>query len=241
MKGQDYVASIENGAAPTFIIPLRRKYDQFLISDKHKATLIDWNGIDPIAKIAREVFMVESGENTNWNIGKSSPSCKFYGGTFREVICSSDLDAIASAYMYTKLRGVKRIVKYMKVAGGIDWNIQESFSYLIDSCNRVIREYDWEPNTGKICEYLDLKIARKYIQINHFFVESSDGGRIVYTFDSLRDEASMPLGMTIDTEGFLCVATTGEISEKTISPSSGSIFMVKGLNAKGYPGRKICI
>lgn len=35
--------------------------------------------------------------------------------------------------------------------------------------------------------------------------------------------------------------TTGGISERNISPLSGSIFMVKGLNTKGYPARPIWI
>lgn len=35
--------------------------------------------------------------------------------------------------------------------------------------------------------------------------------------------------------------TTGGISDRIISPLSGSIFMVKGLGAQGYPGRQLCI
>lgn len=35
--------------------------------------------------------------------------------------------------------------------------------------------------------------------------------------------------------------TTGGISTRELSPLSGSIFMVKGLGSRGYPGRKLCI
>lgn len=34
---------------------------------------------------------------------------------------------------------------------------------------------------------------------------------------------------------------TGEISKRTFSDQSGSIFMVKNLGAKGYAGRKVSI
>ena len=35
--------------------------------------------------------------------------------------------------------------------------------------------------------------------------------------------------------------TTGGYSDRTFSSQSGKIFKVVGLNAKGYPSRKVCI
>lgn len=163
---QNFVASIENGAAPSFIIPLRGESNQFLISDKHTVSIVEWNGIDSVAWIVREVFSVETDEefaNNNWNIQKASPTCTFYGGTFRGIICSPESGAIASFYMYTKSNGVQRLVNELKVAGGIDWNLYENLFYLIDSCNLTIREYDYDPVTGNICESIILSLATKSI------------------------------------------------------------------------------
>lgn len=155
---QSFVASIENGAAPTFIIPLRRKSNQFLISDKHNVTVVEWNGEDSVARIVRQVFSVETEEeyaSTNWNIAKASPlTNQFYGGTFRGIICSPEPGAIASLYRYTMPTGAQRLVKDLKVAGGIDWNLAENLFYFIDSCNLTIREYNFDPVSGNICKLL---------------------------------------------------------------------------------------
>lgn len=142
---QDFVAS----AAPTFIIPLRGKNNQFLISDTHTVTVVEWNGVDSVARIVREVFSVETTEETNWNIAKASPTGLFYGGTFRGIICSPEPGAL---YRYTTPNGVQRLVKDLKVTGGIDWNLYENLFYLIDSCNLTIREYNYDPVSGNICE-----------------------------------------------------------------------------------------
>lgn len=150
---QDHAASIENGAAPSFIIPLRGQFNRFLISDKLTVAVIEWNGSDPVARIVRNVFAVEMGEkyeNNNWNVGKASPTCLFYGGTFREIICSTKPGAIASFYRYTKRKGVERLIKDLKVAGGFAWNIRDNLFYFIDTCNLAILEYDYYPRTGKI-------------------------------------------------------------------------------------------
>lgn len=34
---------------------------------------------------------------------------------------------------------------------------------------------------------------------------------------------------------------TGELTNKRYHGESGSIFMVKGLDAKGFPGRNVCL
>lgn len=147
---------IDNGAASSFIIPLKNGENQFLISDKHTVSVIEWNGIDAVAKIVREVFTVETAPeytNNNWNIGKASPtnSRQFYGGTFRGNICSSESGSIASLYKFTKSKCVKSLVKCLKLSGGLDWNVEESLFYHIDSCDLVIREYNWDSFTGNIC------------------------------------------------------------------------------------------
>ncbi|XP_031638621.1 regucalcin-like [Contarinia nasturtii] len=271
---QYYLASIEGDIAPSFIIPLEGQKNKFVISDKRTVSIIKWNGIDHTATVIRKLFTVETEEinaNNNWNIAKVSPvTCRLYGGTFRGNLCSSEPGGFASLYSYSKLGGVKRLKSNFKISGGIDWNVAKRLFYHIDSCNLVIREYCWDPKSGKL-----------------------SNGRIVYKFDNFGDSGLALLGMTIDKKGYLYAAsylgsdvlkinprtsklverikipaeavasvtfggpnldilfvstddrpfniTTGGISTRDISPLSGSIFMVKGLGSKGYPGRKLCI
>lgn len=158
---QFFAASIENGIAPSFIIPSRGRPNRFIISDQRTISEIEWNGSDSIAKVVREIFSVEAGEefeNNNFNIAKASPhTCQFYGGTFRGILCSSEPGKIASLYDYSKLTGVKRLVKDLKISGGLDWNIAKNLFYHVESCELLIREYDWNPITGDISE---LKVVR---------------------------------------------------------------------------------
>lgn len=152
-ENRDYPATIENDIASTFIIPLKGFSDRFLVSDKHTVTIVQWNGRDPIARIVQETFTLETAAKyagNNWNIAKASPHGQFYGGTFRKVTCSRSPGAIAGLYKYTKSKGVKRLANCLKVSGGIEWNSKENLFYHTDSCNLVIREYDWNPKTGDI-------------------------------------------------------------------------------------------
>lgn len=96
-----YTASIENDFASTFIIPLKGFKHRYIVSDKLTVTVIEWNGKESVARIVRDEFSVaQTGKykSNNWNIAKASPSCKFYGGTFREELCSQNPGGTALLY-----------------------------------------------------------------------------------------------------------------------------------------------
>lgn len=155
---ETYSASIENDIASTFIIPLEGRENQFVISNERTVSIIEWDGVDTTARVIQELFSVETGEmyaNNNWNIAKASPiTCQFYGGIFRGNLCSNESGAIASLYTYSNVRGVERLVSDLKISGGLDWNVDKSLFYHIDSCNLTIREYYWDPISGNICAFI---------------------------------------------------------------------------------------
>ncbi|XP_031633592.1 regucalcin-like [Contarinia nasturtii] len=271
-----YSATIETNQVPAFMIPLKRRPFQFAGGIDRSVKVINWDGRDSVATISKNLFRVEQSSKYDgnfWSVSKASPSSRFYGGTYRSVICSLSSTANASLYRYSKNIGVGRLVKNLKVSGGIDWNVKERKFYHVDSCNGIIREFDYDPKTMNICNE---RIVFKFRDI--------DGDRV---------PSYIPLGLTIDTKGCLWVAlyfggailkidpkkskvmrkielpteivtgvafggrnldilfattgskafslSSGEISKTPFSPGSGHVYMIKGLGAKGFPGREMCI
>ena len=115
--------------------------------------MIEWNGKDKHAKIVREEFNVdeyESGSPNLFSIARASPKCDFYGGTLRGEFCSATKSPNASFYRYSKPCGLQQIWDDQKLSAGLDWNLKNNKFYHIDSCKRDLREYDWDPKTGKL-------------------------------------------------------------------------------------------
>lgn len=150
-----YSATIEGNQVPAFFIPLKKRANQFAGGIERTVKIINWNGIDPIGTTSQHLFTVEKSskyDGNYWDIAKASPSHKFYGGTYRIEICSFTSAANASLYGYSKEAGVIRLLRNEKVAAGIDWNEKEKKFYHIDSCNGIIREFDYDPKTFELCK-----------------------------------------------------------------------------------------
>lgn len=154
-----YSASIDGNISTTFIIPTKKYRNQFAISDKLSVRMIKWDGKASSAKIVRDAFTIETRPefaSNNYNIAKASPKHHFYGGTYGANLCANS--ANAAVYRYTKCLGVKRLVDNLIVTSGMDWNMKEKKFYFIDTCNFLIREYDWNPKTEEICKNLKNRI-----------------------------------------------------------------------------------
>lgn len=156
-KDKVYSASVEGIQPVGFILPLKKCCDRFLIGNGLSVKVIEWNGKDKNAKIVREEFNVEKygGYKSNsWSLARASPTCELYGGTLRIDFCADSKSGNASLYRYSKHHGVKQIWNDQELSAGLDWNLHENKFYHIDSCKRDLREYDWDPKTGKIRKYL---------------------------------------------------------------------------------------
>ncbi|XP_031627367.1 regucalcin-like [Contarinia nasturtii] len=256
------------------MIPLKECKNQFAIGNKRTVTIIEWGGNNEDARPVRQSFGVEESmkyTNNDWNVAKASPKCQFYGGTFRSDFCAETASANGNVYRYTKCTGTKKLLRNIRASSGIEWNEDNNKFYHTDSCSGVIREYDWDPKTGDICN-----------------------GRVVFKYKKRIGELLVvPIGLTIDVKGYLnatlyagsCVLkinprtskvmkkitipaeivtsasfggpnldihfvttaskafnlTDGGLSNKTFGPESGSVYMITGLKTKGYPGRQFCV
>lgn len=67
-------------------------------------------------------------------------------------IGNPDSPANSSLYRYSKKDGLVRLLDNLRVANGLAWNRKTNKFYYVDSCDFYVREYDWNPNNGDICE-----------------------------------------------------------------------------------------
>lgn len=150
-----YSSTFSRKEIPAFFIPLKNYQNQFLGGIVRSAQIFQWNGYNDTAQVINTLFSVETAPKYNanyWNIAKASPKHQFFGSTYRTELCSSSSAANASLYRYTRKYGVERLIRDEKVPGGIDWNIKDKKFYHVDSCNGIIREFDYDPKTEEICE-----------------------------------------------------------------------------------------
>lgn len=152
-----YAAKVLGESIVGFIIPVKGFKNQFAIGSGDRIVkIIRWDGISNTATVLRNVFAVEqdpSFSKNHWHIAKVDPKGRFYGGTFREVLCKSSSDPSGSFYRYTRNRGLERSMGQIKVSNGIEWNVKTNKFYHVDACKFTIREYNWRPKNGKLCKF----------------------------------------------------------------------------------------
>lgn len=140
----------------TFLIPRKTNKNQFLVSNHLSATIIEWFGNTSAAKIIQETFTVETAHKyakATWNIALASPKYTFVGGTFRGSACGNTSEPNAELFTYNKQLGVQKIdIPDLKVSAGIVWNKEGTKFYHVAGCDGVIREFDYDSNTRRICK-----------------------------------------------------------------------------------------
>lgn len=152
---QTLTATIDGIPATTFLIPLKNNPNRFFVSNKRTASIIEWFGVEPVAKVVQETFTIEAApgyELFTYNLGKASPKGTFFGGTFRGTICANTSEPLAELVSYSKKYGVKKVdIPNLKASSGIAWNLEGTKMFHVASCQRVIRVFNYDAKTGKIC------------------------------------------------------------------------------------------
>lgn len=90
--------------------------------------------------------------NNRFNDAKVDPRGRFYGGTMRIELDVNIFDyRLGSFYNYTKSEGFNVLKEKIGCSNGLCWNEKDKKFYYIDSCDLDVKEFDWDPETGKIC------------------------------------------------------------------------------------------
>ncbi|XP_058468163.1 regucalcin-like [Malaya genurostris] len=200
-----YTAKIDGYSVISFIIPVKNETSQFIIGTERSITLIEWDGVSQKAKYIETVGEVEANLSDNrFNDAKIDPCGRFYGGTMRLEEKGDIFEArLGSFYRYDAQRKQFVVLKEnVGVSNGLCWNETLNLFYYIDSCDLDVKEYSFDSNGNLSNE------------------------RVVIDFRvSGKRPSFVPDGMTIDTNGFLYVATFGGSAVYKIDPSDGKILM----------------
>lgn len=150
-----YSALIDGEPVVGFIIPVADATDEYAVGLGRRVGVVHWDGVSSKTTLKRIAFEVEeTSENTRFNDAKADPAGRFYGGTMR-VESAGDLFDVAAGtfYKYVKGEEAHELLHNIYVSNGMAWNQTENKFYYIDSCKFDIKEYDYDPSNGNICEY----------------------------------------------------------------------------------------
>ncbi|XP_055588960.1 regucalcin [Uranotaenia lowii] len=200
-----YTAKIDGYPVIGFIIPVKNSHTEFIIGTDRKLTLIDWDGVSEKASFVRTVGEVEFDKLDNrFNDAKVDPKGRFYGGTMRLEEKGDIFEMrLGTFYRYdAKKKEFVCLKKSIGVSNGLCWNEKKNLLYYIDSCDLDVKEYHVDENGD---------ISKERVVID--FCINGERPKFV------------PDGMTIDSEGFLYVATFGGHTVYKVDPSSGKIVL----------------
>lgn len=149
-----YTAGIEGETVTPFIIPVANTTDEFAVGLERRVGVVEWDGKSPEAILKRIAFEVDDTKSDNrFNAAKADPSGRFYGGTMRsEKLGDVFENAAGKVFKYVEGEGVTGILDNIYISNGMAWNEQLNKFYYIDSGKFDVKEYDYDPSNGNICE-----------------------------------------------------------------------------------------
>lgn len=202
-ENKTYTATVNGFPVIAFIIPVKDTNTRFIIGTDKKITLIEWDGKTSEAKFVKTIGEVEFDLPDNrFNDAKVDSVGRFYGGTMRLEAKGDIFEArLGTFYRFDSKQGKFVVLKEnIGVSNGLCWNEAGNLLYYIDSCDLDVKEY-------QVDEHGDISNERKVIDF------TTNGARPSF----------VPDGMTIDTDGFLYVATFGGSTVYKINPVNGNI------------------
>ncbi|XP_019534284.2 regucalcin [Aedes albopictus] len=202
-ENKTFTAKIDGYPVISFIIPVKDSKTEFIIGTDKKITLIEWDGISEQAKFLKTIGEVEFDLPDNrFNDAKTDSKGRFYAGTMRLEAKGDIFEArLGTFYRYDAKQNKFIVLKEnIGVSNGLCWNESGNLLYYIDSCDLDVKEFHVDENG-------DISNERKVVD----FTVNEDRPPFV------------PDGMTIDTKGFLYVATFGGSSVYKINPKNGKI------------------
>lgn len=165
MENKSYGATIDGESYVSFIIPVAGTIDQFAVGLRRRVGVIQWDGKSSKAKLLRIAFEVEQSDEFKDNVlndGKADPCGRLYTGIMGpgSTTTSKKFDDIfvhrppGGFYKYAVNEKVVQLFDTMQISNGMAWNVKTNKFYLIDSCDFDVKEFDYDPFTGDLCELL---------------------------------------------------------------------------------------
>lgn len=171
---------------PVGALALIDKKDMLIALQGEIAILDTENGtINKLVKIEEDIV------TNRCNDGKCDPQGRFWIGTM-------DFDEVpqkGSLYCLAKDKNLTKVLDKLTISNGLDWCTRRNKMYFIDSFDRVVKAYDFDPDSGKITN-----------------------GKIII---AAKNGQESPDGMCIDREGMLWIAFWGGKRVGRYNPDTG--------------------
>lgn len=142
---------------PAFVVPIKDRCHHYLVSSDNIAVLIKWNGENSKVQVIDEIFRHEEEPQyfkNGLHVAVPSKDGQFIlGSSYRGAICSNSTSPNGGFFIYSEKTGVvKPNFLTMKEGAGIALNAAGDIAFIIDVCNRVIYQFDFDSRTGSICK-----------------------------------------------------------------------------------------
>lgn len=199
-----YKCQIENEQFATFIVPIEGYSDKFAVGTERRVSIVTWDGISETCKVEKTILTVEQSEkyeNNRFNDAKCDPRGRLFLGTMHKTDYPM---RTGHFYKFIKPDSYEVLKTDVGISNGLTWNEEAKKFYFIDSEDFNVKEYDYDVNTGEI-----------------------KNPKVIFDLHNMRGDGIdiIPDGMTIDSEGFLYVATFNGSAIFKIDPNNGKILM----------------
>ncbi|XP_013189498.1 regucalcin [Amyelois transitella] len=240
-----------------FIVPVEGKTDQFVVGVERKFIIIQWDGKNNSqAKVVRELFEVDQQTKNRINDGKADPRGRLFAGTMGHEDPPGQF-VLESGSLF-RLDGAKKIttlVNRVGISNGLAWDETNRAMYYVDSLDKNIRRFDWNPETGDISNNKSVLDFTKtglpglldggtidtdgnlwwaIFEGSCIVKVNPNTGKIILKIDI---PAKQVTSCTFGGPNYdiLFVTTASMTITEEQKPPCGSVFMVTGLGVKGYP------
>ncbi|XP_054738925.1 regucalcin-like [Anastrepha obliqua] len=197
-QNKTYSAIVEGEKYASFIIPVEGESGKFAVGCARRVVVVAWDGVSPIATVARVVYEVQPGEEfskNRINDGKADPRGRLFAGTmYAEELMTKRTGEL---YRFEKGKPIAVVKSNIGISNGLAWNEKTKKMYYIDTSDFEVKEYDYDFETG-----------------------AASNPIVVF-----KHPEHWPDGMTIDSEGNIYIATfTGHTVYK-VNPSTREILL----------------
>ncbi|KAI1899544.1 hypothetical protein AGOR_G00062880 [Albula goreensis] len=169
-----------------------RKSGGYIMAEGTRFAAVDWE-----KQTTTTIAHVDSDRaNNRFNDGKVDPMGRFFAGTMAMEVQPAVLERKQGSFYSLNLdHTVVKHFDQVDISNGLDWSLDHKILYYIDSLSYMVEAFDYDIQTGKICNR-----------------------RKVY---SLEKGEGIPDGMCIDIEGKLWVACYNGARVLRIDPHTG--------------------
>ena len=176
-------------------IALHQMIGAFALCSDGNLIVVVQNGFAFVDRKNGAIKMISDPEihltGNRFNDGKCDPAGRFWAGTMSLL----ETPAVGAVYMMDNDLSVTQKIPSVSISNGMAWNMDATIFYFIDSPARCVEAYDFDLETGQICN------RRIVVQ-----VPEADG---------------FPDGMTIDEDGMLWIAHWGGWQVARWNPANG--------------------